>query len=103
MTDAEVVSIQIPEGNVEGAAGTEQQQTFQATYSDGRTETVTEQGKWTTADPLVADVVFSGANAGLVSLLVEGSTELSATFAGLTTSVDVLVSGAELRGSGDTH
>ncbi len=96
VTDAEVVSIVIPEGPVDGAVGTQAQRTLEATYSDGRTETVTTQGKWTTADPQVAEVVTTGSEAGLVSLLTEGTTKLSASFEGQTTSVNVQVTGAAL-------
>ncbi len=91
VTAAVLESIVILPGPVEGPAGTDSQLTLQATYSDSQTADVTQSATWTSLNSAVASVVATGSDAGLVSLLAAGSTDVRASFGGLQTDVPVTV------------
>ena len=96
VTDAELVSVTILPGPVEGPAGTQQQRYLQATYSDGTTGNVTEEATWQIADTAVASVVPTDNGAGLVDLVAAGTTQLSASLDSFSDAVAVTVTPAAL-------
>ena len=68
VTPAEVVSVQILPGPIEGAAGTQDYLTLEATYSDSSVVDVTELASWSSGSNTIASVVHTGAGAGTVDL-----------------------------------
>jgi hypothetical protein len=64
-----------------------------ASYSDGTTQTVTQQASWESANPSVATV----SGAGLVSFVALGDADIRATYRSVVGSTRVTVSAAPVR------
>ena len=74
-------------------AGTTQQFTATAQYSDGSTQNVTSSASWVSSSTTTATI----SSAGVATAVIAGSTSIKATFGGLTsTAVPLTVSSAKL-------
>ncbi len=96
VTAATVDSLTVTPARVEGALGTSAQLTAEASYSNGTTQDVTTQAVWSSQDSAIASV-SSGAAGGLVNLVGEGNTTVTASFGGADAAVPVTVTAAVLE------
>jgi uncharacterized protein YjdB len=78
------------------AAGTVLQFQAVAIYSDNTSQNVTGQSTWASTNPAVAGVGTSGGMRGRVTALTAGTTQIQATFQGVTGSTTVTVTAATL-------
>lgn len=96
VTSATLVSIQVSPINPTFAPGVVAQ--FQATaiYSDGTSQPATFQSTWQSTSPSVAQVQTNGGQKGRVTAIAMGTTDVTATFMGLTGASTVTVTGATI-------
>ncbi len=83
VTDAEAQFIEVRPPAVEGPIGTTVQLTATAVFTDGTREDVTEASSWASSAPDIVEVVPTGAGAGTLSLLADGTAEIQATYQSL--------------------
>ncbi len=94
---ADVVSLAISPANPGIVLGLTQQLTLTGTYSNGTSVDLTSQAIWTSADTTLLTFNTNGtANSGLATAVAVGTAAVSASFAGVTATSNVLVSSAEL-------
>ena len=96
VTRAALIRIQHVPALIDGPAGTSEQLIVRAIYSDDSTVDVTRESTFVSANGDIAAVQSFGDNAGLVSLLLPGTTTITTSFGGAKDIVDVTVSSAEL-------
>ncbi|ARN74378.1 Ig-like domain-containing protein [Oceanicoccus sagamiensis] len=96
VTDAIPLALQIVPGNLMEPAGTSGQQIAVAFFSDFSAQDVTKQSTWVSSDSSIVTVVASGENAGFTELLAPGLATITATFQGVSRTVNVEVTPAEL-------
>jgi hypothetical protein len=75
------ISITAPSGSL--SAGSAQQFTATGTYSDNSTANITSQVTWTSSNPSVATI---GTNTGLATGVAAGSTNITASLSGVTST-----------------
>jgi uncharacterized protein YjdB len=96
VTDATIASIQVTPFAPTLSTGSTQPFTATAVFSDGSQVPVTGGAVWKSSDPRVAEVGTAGPAQGLVTTLAKGTTEISATYAGLTGTSTLLVTEAKI-------
>ncbi|PNU20892.1 hypothetical protein C2E25_04690 [Geothermobacter hydrogeniphilus] len=79
------------------AKGLTRQFTATGTFSDATSQDLTSDVSWSSTVPTVAAISNSRGSEGLVSALLEGTTDISATFDGLTASTTMTVTAAVLQ------
>jgi hypothetical protein len=89
VSPATLVSISIGP-NVSVAKGTTKQFTAIGTYSDGTTQDITYNASWATSDANAATVGNAGVLSGLAQGLNQGTTNITASLYGITSSTVVL-------------
>ena len=87
ITNATVQSITVTPANPTVALGSSQQFTANGSFSDGSTQDITNVVTWTSSTPTVAVVN----NNGLAASALHGTTNISATLAGITGSTQLTV------------
>lgn len=87
VTNPSVTSLSLTPSNPTIVEGQTQQFTLSASFSDGTTQDVTSSAAWSSDTPLVASVNGSGLATGLSP----GSSQVSATFGGTSTSTNLTV------------
>ncbi|HYQ02880.1 MAG TPA: Ig-like domain-containing protein [Polyangiaceae bacterium] len=93
---ATVVEIQVTPVQPSVSVGTAVSFAATAIYSDNSTQNVTGQATWTSSTPTVAAISTANGSKGQAQALAEGSTTISATFAGTTGSTLLTVTQATL-------
>jgi hypothetical protein len=96
VTDATIASSQVTPFAPTLSTGSTQPFTATAVFSDGSQVPVTGGAVWKSSDPRVAEVGTAGPAQGLVTTLAKGTTEISATYAGLTGTSTLLVTEAKI-------
>jgi uncharacterized protein YjdB len=96
VTDAELDSIEVSPAGQTLAAGYELQLTATGTYSDSSTQDLTTQVTWSSSDDGVATVSNDVETQGLVHGWSPGTVTIGAELGGVTGSVDLEVTPAEL-------
>lgn len=94
---AALSSIEISPANASLPLGKKQQYTATGTYSDGSTQTITDQVTWSSADTNVATFSSTSGQEGLLSTHAEGSTTLTATLGAVSASTGLTVTEAVLE------
>jgi trimeric autotransporter adhesin len=97
VTSATLVSIQVAPGTSSVAAGTTQQFVATGTYSDNTTQNLTSTVTWSSGTSSVATISNATGLNGLASALTTGSSTISASLGGVTsTGVTLTVTAAAL-------
>lgn len=98
VTDATIVSIQVDPTSNTLAAGTTQQYQATALFSDGSSRNVTlDPGTtWSSTNMGVASVGNAGFNKGQVTAIAAGSTQIRATYGGVTGTASLTVTSATI-------
>jgi hypothetical protein len=96
VTAAVPVSISVTPASTTVAVGTIVSFSATLIYSDGTSRPITGQATWTSSDPTVAQITTGGPNRGQATALTEGTTDIEASFQGLTGSATMAVSSATL-------
>ena len=94
---AEVISLQVTPGDVSVPVGSYGKFRAVAGFDDGSYRDVTLESSWTSADTKVGVIVGSGPNAGLALAIGRGNTTVSASFGGVSATVNAAVSAATLN------
>jgi hypothetical protein len=92
VTAAALVSIAVSPANATVALGTTQQFTAIGTFTDSSTQDVTSSATWASDDSSTATIN----NAGLVTSMAQGTTDISATSGNISGSTTLIVSEAQL-------
>jgi trimeric autotransporter adhesin len=92
VTSATLLSITISPTTLSLAAGTNQQLTATATFSDGSTQNVSSSLSWTSSAPAVANVSATG----LVSALTPGDATITGTSGSVTATLSMSVTPASI-------
>jgi len=93
---ATVVEIDVTPVQPSVSVGTAISFTATAIYSDNSTQNVTGQATWTSSTPTVAAISTANGSRGQAQALADGSTTISASFAGITGSTLLTVTQATL-------
>jgi hypothetical protein len=94
--DAAVSSITLTPASLNIPLGNTRAFSASATYSNGSSITVTNQAEWTSSNPTVATLSNVGATKGQLSTFAEGTTVITASFGGKSTTALVTVTAAVL-------
>jgi len=94
VTAANIISISISPMNATTPVGTQINYQAHALYSDGSKHDITQLGAWSTSDPSIAAIEFSGAKSGVADALAIGSTNISVDYDGLSQTTSLMVSNA---------
>ncbi|MEW6996689.1 Ig-like domain-containing protein [Colwelliaceae bacterium BS250] len=97
ITEAIITDVQVSPLSVTVPKGTNGHFIATAFYSDGQTSDVTQQALWQSNDNSIVSVIAIGINAGDGYAQNVGSTQVSATFSGLTRASEVTISDAVLK------
>ncbi len=96
VTNATLSSINVTTQGANVPAGVKMQATAVGMFSDGSIQDITSQVTWISSQTPVATVSNSSASDGLITALAAGTTTISATLSGITTSLSVRVTNAVL-------
>ncbi|WP_342742336.1 Ig-like domain-containing protein [Leptonema illini] len=94
---AALSSIEISPANTSLPLGKKQQYTATGTYSDGSTQTITDQVTWSSADTNIATFSSASGQEGFLSTHAEGSATLTATLGAVSASTGLTVTEAVLE------
>ncbi len=94
VTDAVVTSIVVDPAALSLAVGSTQQYQATAIYSDGTSVNVTGAATWVSTSPTVAAIGDAGFNKGRLQTLAAGTTNIRATYSGITGSTTLTVTSA---------
>lgn len=96
VTAAVITSLQVTPSDITVPAGAVGPYTATAFYSDNSTEDVTKQATWESSNTSVATVIPTGDDGGITTTKIAGSTNISASYSGITTSTPLTVTAAVL-------
>jgi hypothetical protein len=96
VSNATLVSLAVNPATASIAAGTKQQFTVTGNFSDGGTEDLTATVHWSSSKGSVATVSNSLSSDGLATAVATGTATVSASYAGLSGSAALTVTGAKL-------
>jgi 6-phosphogluconolactonase (cycloisomerase 2 family) len=89
--NATLQSLEITDAGGKLAAGLKHQFLLRGAYSDGTHRFLTASATWTSSNPSVAAVANESARHGIATAATPGSATITATFGGLTATIDLSV------------
>lgn len=96
VSQAKLTSIAITPATAAVSAGAKQQYTAIGTYDNGATPDLTTQVTWSSSDIRVAQISNAAGSNGLATSLVQGTTTITATLAGVSATATLAVDAPQL-------
>jgi hypothetical protein len=96
VTSAVITAIQVTPANLKLSEGSSYNYNATAIYSDNSSEDITHLATWIASAPNIVDLIPTGPDAGLVTTLAVGNSEITAIFDGISGSTSIEVTPATI-------